>query len=72
MAEAGGRRVSPVALTCPRRLCEQGWARQNLGQHDEAIRLYEQVIAKTGSETAAKAQFMIGEISLNGNNMPRL
>lgn len=52
----------PQSRYLPQMLCEQGWARQNLGQHDEAIRLYEQVIAKTGNETAAKAQFMIGEI----------
>jgi|LSQX01.2.fsa_nt_gb TolA-binding protein len=52
----------PGSRYLPQALCEQGWARQNLGQYDEAIGLYEQVIAKTGSETAAKAQYMIGEI----------
>lgn len=43
-------------------LYEQGWARQNLGDLDEAMGLYEQVIAKSNLEPAARAQFMIGEI----------
>lgn len=52
----------PQSRYLPQMLCEQGWAQQNLGRPEEAIQLYQQVIAKTGSETAAKAQFMIGEI----------
>jgi TolA-binding protein len=52
----------PESQYLPQVLCEQGWALQNLGRPDEALKLYEQVIAKTGTETAAKAQFMIGEI----------
>jgi TolA-binding protein len=43
-------------------LYEQGWAQQNLGQPDKALELYRQVIAKTDTDVAARAQFMIGEI----------
>ncbi len=43
-------------------LYEQGWAQQNLGQQDEAIKLYEQATEKSGNEVAARARFMIGEI----------
>jgi TolA-binding protein len=46
-------------------LYEQGWAQQKLGKTDEALALYEKVIAASGgggSESAARAQFMIGEI----------
>ncbi len=52
----------PDSKYLPQILCEQAWALQNMDQPDEALKLYEQVIAKTGTETAAKAQFMIGEI----------
>jgi TolA-binding protein len=41
---------------------EKGWALQNLGRDDDALATYEQVIAKTDRESAARAQFMIGEI----------
>jgi TolA-binding protein len=46
-------------------LYQQGWAQQKLGKTDEALALYEKVIAAAGggaSESAARAQFMIGEI----------
>jgi TolA-binding protein len=56
----------PESQYLPQVLCEQGWALQNMGRPDEALKLYEQVIAKTGTETAAKAQFMIGEIQFAG------
>jgi len=46
----------------PEILYEQGWALQNLGQKEEALKVYEQVVAKTAREAAARAQFMIGEI----------
>ncbi len=59
---AKGLEQLPDSKYLPQILCEQGWALQNLGRSDEALKLYEQVIAKTGTETAAKAQFMIGEI----------
>ena len=57
-----GSQQLPDSKYLPQILCEQGWALQNLQRPDEALRLYDQVIAKTGTETAAKAQFMIGEI----------
>ena len=40
----------------------QGWAQQNLGKRAPALAAYEQVIAKSSGELAARAQFMIGEI----------
>ena len=52
----------PQSVCWPEALCEQAWAKQNLGKLDEAVALYRQVIAKTGSEAAARAQFMIGQI----------
>ena len=38
-----------------------GWARENQGRHDEAIAAYRAVIAAHTGETAARAQFQIGE-----------
>lgn len=52
----------PDSPYLPEALCEQGWAQQNLGQLDEALKSYEQVIARTQQEAAARAQFLIGEI----------
>jgi len=52
----------PDSPHLPEVLYEQGWAQQNLGKPAEATALYEQVIAKTNREVAARAQFMIGEI----------
>jgi TolA-binding protein len=52
----------PDSVYLPEVLYEQGYARQNLGQLDEAAGLYRSVIAKTNREVAARAQFMIGEI----------
>lgn len=46
----------------PEAMYEQAWAKQNLGQPDEALSLYEQVTARTDREVAARARFMIGEI----------
>ncbi|MHB8897402.1 MAG: tetratricopeptide repeat protein [Thermoguttaceae bacterium] len=57
-----GAQQSDQSKYLPQIVCEQGWALQNLARTDEALKLYEQVVAKTDSETAAKAQFMIGEI----------
>jgi TolA-binding protein len=37
------------------------WALQNQGQTDQAIREYQTVTEETSTETAVKAQFMIGE-----------
>jgi TolA-binding protein len=52
----------------PEILYEEGWARQNLGQPDEALPLYEEVTAKTDREVAARARFMIGEIHFERKN----
>jgi TolA-binding protein len=52
----------PDSTYLPEILCEQGWAEQNLGNLAEATALYEQVIAKTDRQPAARAQFLIGEI----------
>jgi TolA-binding protein len=46
----------------PEILYETGWAKQNLGESDEAVKLYEQVTTLTDGEAAARARFMIGEI----------
>src|SRR5205085_5765428 len=37
-----------------------GWALQNQKQYDQAVSLYEQVVANTVEEIAAKAQLQIG------------
>lgn len=47
---------------------ERGWALQNLGQDDEALKLYETVTTQTDREIAARARFMIGEIHFNKKN----
>lgn len=52
----------PNAAEKPTALYELGWAKQNLGDKDEATRIYKQVIDTTDTEPAARAQFMIGEI----------
>ncbi|HKQ50712.1 MAG TPA: tetratricopeptide repeat protein [Phycisphaerae bacterium] len=38
-----------------------GWARENQGRHDEAIKAYRDVVARHKGPTAARAQFQIGE-----------
>lgn len=52
----------------PEMLYEQAWAKQNLGQADQALPLYEEVTAKTDREVAARARFMIGEIYFEQKN----
>ncbi len=52
----------PDSPHLPEALYEKGWALQNRDGADEAIAAYEQVIARTDREAAARAQFMIGEI----------
>lgn len=37
-----------------------GWARQNQKQHDAAVDAYQQVVKRTASEVAARAQLQIG------------
>jgi TolA-binding protein len=51
----------PQSALMPEILCEQGWAKQHLDQWDEAVRLYQQVVAKSDREVAARAQFLIGQ-----------
>ena len=55
-------RQFPDSSFLPEILYEQGRALQNLGRGDEAIRGYQQVIAKSDQEFAARAQLMIGKI----------
>ena len=55
-------REFPDSKHLPQALYEQGWARQNLEQVDEAVKLYRDVIARTDQDVAARAQFMIGEV----------
>jgi TolA-binding protein len=43
-------------------LYERGWALQNMDRIDEAQGEYQQVLAKSNAEPAARAMFMIGEI----------
>lgn len=38
-----------------------GWARENQGRYDDAIRAYEDVVERHQGSTAARAQFQIGE-----------
>ena len=52
----------PDSPYAPQAFYEQGWARQNLGNLDEAVKLYQKVISITDTEVAARAQFMIGEV----------
>ncbi len=52
----------PASVCWPEALCEEAWAKQNLGKLDEAMALYAKVIASTDREVAARAQFMIGRI----------
>lgn len=39
----------------------QGWARENEGRHDAAIEAYREVVDRHQGQTAARAQFQIGE-----------
>ncbi len=39
----------------------QGWARENQGRHDAAIEAYQDVVQRHQGQTAARAQFQIGE-----------
>jgi TolA-binding protein len=52
----------PDSPYLPEARCEQARAQQNLGQLDNALALYQKVIAGTGREAAARSQFGIGEI----------
>lgn len=52
----------PNSSYAPQAFYEQGRAHQKLENFDQAVKLYEKVIEIGGGETAAQAQFMIGEI----------
>jgi len=58
----------------PEILYELGWAQQNLGRLADALASYQRAIATTdkvgraGSEVAARAQFMIGEIQFQNQD----
>jgi cellulose synthase operon protein C len=53
---------APDTAYLPEVLYERGWALQNLGRLDDAMGEYQQVLAKSSAEPAARAQFMIGQI----------
>lgn len=55
-------REFPNSRHAPEARYELAWARQNSGDEDAALRLYEEVTAATDREIAARARFMIGEI----------
>ena len=50
---AGGLELFPDSARLPEALCELGWTQQNLGKLDEAVALYEKVLAKSDREIAA-------------------
>jgi len=52
----------PQSPLIPQILYDRAAALENQGQSEEAIQLYQQVIAKTDRELAAQSQFMIGQI----------
>ena len=52
----------PDSPHAPQAFYEQAWAQQKLGNHEQAVKLYEKAISLTDSEVAARAQFMIGEV----------
>jgi TolA-binding protein len=53
--------AAPKFAQAPEARYGLGWALQNLEQYPQAIDAYQQVTRETDTETAAKAQFMIGE-----------
>lgn len=52
----------PDSQYIPQARYETAFALQQLGQDDEALKLYEQVAAEQRNELGARARFMIGEI----------
>ena len=56
------RKADAKEQYAPEILYEQGWVKQNLGQADAALELYEDVTRRSDGEVAARARFMIGEI----------
>ena len=53
----------PESPRRPELLVEAGWAQQNLGKSDAAVKLFERAIAESDREPAARARFLIGEIN---------
>ncbi len=47
---------------------EQAWAKQNLNQLDEALKLYETVADKSDAPIGARARFMMGEVLFTERN----
>jgi cellulose synthase operon protein C len=47
---------------------EQAWAKQNLNQLDEALKLYEAVTDKSDAPIGARARFMMGEVLFTQGN----
>ena len=62
-------RELPDSPALPDALCELGWAQQNLGKPAEAVAAYRQAIAKSDREAAARAQFLIGKIQADQNEL---
>ncbi len=52
----------PESELLPEAIYEIGWANQNLGNTDEALKSYEQTATKSRFEVGARARFMIGEL----------
>lgn len=46
----------------PEVMYELGWAKQNLGKADEAMKDYEQAATKSRDQVGARARFMLGEL----------
>ena len=47
---------------------DEGWAKQNLNQLDDALALYEAVADKTDAVVGARARFMMGEVNFAKKN----
>ena len=77
-AKAMGREslklLAPIAQKYPdspliaEALYEQGWAKQNLGKPDEALKDYEDAATRSRDKAGARARFMIGEIYFEKKN----
>ena len=52
----------PETPLLPEALYELGWARQNAGQTDEALKDYEAAATKSRDHVGARARFMMGEL----------
>lgn len=55
------RHLCPASERAMHALFGIGWARERQGRHDEAIRAYRELAQSHRGETAARAQFQIGE-----------